>query len=1090
MTTFRLFTGNQLENLSAALADVLSTPLSSPLQPEIFVVQSSGMERWISMEIARYRGISANNCFYFPNAFVYEILRKILVDVPEKSPFDPNIVTWKIMKLIPSCLEKPNFRKLKNYLEHIKGGLKLYQLSAMIADSFDQYLIFRPEMIFRWERGEEEYWQAELWRKLIKGCEKVHSAALLKSFIHMLENSMVDIADLPERVNIFGISALPKFHMDAFAAISRLTQVNLFLMNPCREYWGDIRSDREIKKKVHQKQYQRLDAEELYLKQGNSLLASMGTLGRDFFDLINEYNCEEIEMFDPPEENNLLTCIQSDILNLSERQNDAAGRMLITEGDDSIQFHSCHSPMREVEVLHNNLLALFEANPELTPGDILVMTPDIETYAPYIQAVFDLPAGDVKRIPFFIADRSVKNESQIIETFLAILDLFGGRYKASQVFAILECMNVRKKFGLEENDLKLIEKWIHRTRIKWGVDIRNRENLGLPKFKENTWEAGLERLLVGYAMSGDGINMFADILPYDLIEGKETETLGDFIECIEKLFKTTQSLGKPRRLKEWSEFLTELLDGFFLPDKDTEREIQFIRKTLNNLNDVKERSSFDEEVDIQVIRNVLSGCFENEGFGFGFISGGVTFCAMLPMRSIPFKVICLIGLNSDAYPRQTRFLGFDLMAKSPRPGDRSRRNDDRYLFLESMLSARETLYISYVGQSIQDNSFIPPSVLVSELMDYIEEGFEISDKNIADHLVTMHRLQPFSSAYFKSNEKLFSYSQDNFQAAQRLLKERKMPGAFISRDLPAPEEEWKTIEIAELCRFFKNPAKYLINKRLGIYFEEPISLFDDREPFELRGLDQYLFEQDLVKKRTAGLDLKKCLPNAKAEGLLPHGNVGSSVFEQMSQGVERFTGKIIPYMQSNVLKPLEIDFAVSGFRLFGKIDSIYQQHMLRYRYAIIKAKDIIELWICHLALNCIRPDHYPALSLLAGLKDKKAGWCAWEYTPVTESGVMLARLLEIYWKGMSIPLKFFPESSLTYARAMIEKNKSPEEARMLAQNKWTGNEYFPGESDDAYYQLCFDYTDPIDTDFEQIAMDVFEPVLKHQKTRNDQNCRI
>jgi exodeoxyribonuclease V gamma subunit len=166
-------------------------------------------------------------------------------------------------------------------------------------------------------------------------------------------------------------------------------------------------------------------------------------------------------------------------------------------------------------------------------------------------------------------------------------------------------------------------------------------------------------------------------------------------------------------------------------------------------------------VEIEVVKSCLENLLEHVNFGHGFISSGVTFCAMLPMRSIPFKVVCLVGMNMDAFPRESKILGFDLMAKNPRIGDRSRRNDDKYLFLEALISARNKLYISYVGQSIRDNTRISPSVLVSELIDYIKEGFGLSE----DEIVTFHRLQAFSSEYFNTDSKLFSYSNENFAAS-------------------------------------------------------------------------------------------------------------------------------------------------------------------------------------------------------------------------------------------------------------------------------------------------------------------------------------
>jgi len=676
--TLQLFTSNRLEILADTLAEVLKEPLASVLDEEIIVVQSKGMERWVSTQLAQRHGICANYRFPFPNAFVHEVFQKVIPDIPEHSDFDPKTMTWRIMKLLPECIRKAGFEILSTYLGDAQRNVKRFQLSERIADTFDQYLLFRPEMIFQWEGGEENHWQAVLWRELVKETGTMHRAALGRAFLSAAEESLTTLHSLPERISVFGISALPRFHIQMFETLSRFSQINLFLMNPCKEYWGDILSDWEMKKTIAQKGTRDLVLEELHLEKGNSLLASMGALGKDFFDLVNEYDCEEFPSFKKNSgENTLLSRIQSDILNLRDRHQDLDAKERITRNDNSIQIHSCHSPMREIEVLHDRLLDMFEKDSDLLPKDILVMTPDIETYAPYIQAVFDTPTDASRKIPFSIADRSIRQESEIINAFLAILDLLGSRFTASQVFAILESTAVHRKFDIMEADLTLVRKWLTDTRIRWGIDSKDRSQLGLPALAENTWKAGLERLILGYALPGQDENMFNAILPYDHIEGSNASVLGRLLGFTEQLFTCVTSLRQPRTLNQWSKTLTELCEKFFMPDEDTEREMQVIRRAFNDLGDMQKIAIFDEAIDIDVIKWHLKNLLETEGFGFGFITGGVTFCAMLPMRSIPFKVICCVGMNGDAYPRQAKPLGFDLIAKHPKPGDRSRRNDDR-----------------------------------------------------------------------------------------------------------------------------------------------------------------------------------------------------------------------------------------------------------------------------------------------------------------------------------------------------------------------------------------------------------------------------
>ncbi|HPJ66996.1 MAG TPA: exodeoxyribonuclease V subunit gamma [Desulfobacteraceae bacterium] len=1083
MSGLKLHTSNRLERLADKLTDLISTPLASPFEKETIVVQSKGMERWLSMEIARRCGVCANIRFPFPNGFVYEIFKETIPDFTETSSYDPRIMAWKIMDLIPSLIQNHAFRTLKNYLKNTKDLLKRYQLAERIADIFDQYLLFRPEMIFKWEKGEENHWQAMLWRELVKRDDGRHRAALGKAFFELLERPDTRIECLAERISVFGISALPRFHMQVLAAISRFTQVNLFLMNPCREYWGDIFSGKDMAKATVKAGNQGLSVEDLHIEKGNTLLASMGKLGRDFFRLINDFSFEESEYFERPEGNNLLSYIQSDILDLRDIQEEVCEKRVIDINDGSLQIHSCHSPMREMEVLRDRILDLLEKNPDLHPRDILVMAPDIETYTPYIQAVFDTPASYTEGIPFSIADRTIRNEGSIIEKFLAVLDLCGSRLGASEVITILESPAVSRRFSLDESDLDSVRRWVRETGIRLGIDGQSLADMGLPGLEDNTWKAGLQRLLLGYAMPGKGERIFRGVLPYDDVEGADASILGRFAEFTDRLFTQVRSLEGIHTPCEWSDILKKLIDELFMPDETSEKEFLTIGRTLNDLYEIEKVSDFSGKVDIKVIRCFLKQNFEKEGFFSGFITGGVTFCAMLPMRSIPFKVICLVGMNNDAYPRQTRQLGFDLIAKYPQPGDRSRRDDDRYLFLESILSAREILYISHAGQSIQDNSLIPPSVLVSELLDYVEQGFEIQGHRSLDSIFIKHRLQAFNPEYFKNNGGLFSYSRENLQAARCMQETRHAPVPFISKGLSEPEEEWKNIDIGDLISFFRNPAKYLLTRRLNIYLDERRLVLSDTEPFDLKGLERYLLEEDLVKRRFKGCNTRDIFHITRASGLLPHGTVGECIFEDLIAGAEGFVIKTTEYMQGPVLSPLSADLGISGFKLTGIIDGFYEGALILYRYARIKPKDRLNAWIHHLVLNCLRPDGYPQTTMLVGLRtgqdDRK--WSSFKYMPMPAeaSEGILSQLLDKYWQGLTQPLHFFPESSWEYVRKRIQKNKSEGDSLESARSIWIGNEYMPGsgECEDEYYRLCFGNMDPFDSEFQRIGEEILLPLM-------------
>jgi exodeoxyribonuclease V gamma subunit len=593
----------------------------------------------------------------------------------------------------------------------------------------------------------------------------------------------------------------------------------------------------------------------------------------------------------------------------------------------------------------------------------------------------------------------------------------------------------------------------------------------------------MERLLLGYAMPGKGERLFGGILPYDHIEGSEAAILGGLIEFVEQLFQGVASLKAPRTLAQWSEHLADLLSRFFLPSEDSKRELHSVRQVISELGNIQEVSGFTEQVHIRIIKWYLEKVLEREGFGHGFMTGGVTFCSMLPMRSIPFKAICLMGMDVNSYPRQTKSPDFDLIARHPRPGDRSSRNDDRYLFLEAIISAREKLTISYTGQDCRDNSTIPPSVLVSELMDYLDRAFNLSRGQGPESLVIKHRLQPFSPAYLKGDPKLFTYSEGRLKEARCVLNEKSRPPLLIPGALSPPEEELRNVNVDQLCRFFANPARFLLDKRFGLILEEKASLLEETENFQLAGLEKYSLEQSLVESSLAGRDLAHIFPSVKVSGLLPHGTPGESAFGKMSHGVEAFSRGLGPYLLGQELEPLDIDLCLSGFTITGRIRSIFPERMVRYRYANLKAKDHLSLWIHHLVLNAVQKPGYPGKSMLAGLNSGK--WYALEYAPVENSLEILAQLLDEYWNGLIKPLHFFPESSFKYARMLLLKDMPPQEALARAESNWSGSEYNRGESKDPHFQLCFKYGNPIDAEFQRISEAIFEPLLASQKEVTD-----
>jgi len=1056
-----IYTSNRMENLVDACAGVLEKPLPSPFVKETIVVQSKGMQRWLAMELAKRFGVWANCDYPFPNLLVWRLFRAVWPDIPDTSPFSPDVLAWRVMGILPPLLERAACAPLKHYLASDRNGLKLFQLAERIADTFDQYTLFRPELLRDWETGPGGDWQGLLWRQLTASGTERHRGVLREEFCRQLRGEAQDRGAIPERIAVFGISYLPAYHLEVLAASARVTEINLFLLSPTREYWGDIVSPREKT---------RLTPEECSLRiEGNPLLASLGRLGRDFSDMVIEAGDTALsreDIYDDPGSATLLRSIQSDILNLRSAEEGEARR--IAGNDRSVQIHSCHSPLREMEVLHDNLLALLESVEGLAPRDIVVMTPDIETYAPFIATVFEEGRESARKIPYSIADRSIATEGKIAAALLKLLELPGSRLTVPSVLDILEMPPVMERFGLEGDQLEAIRGWLVETRVRWGMDERDRSRLGLPAYRENSWRAGLDRLFLGYAMPDEGGSIFNGILPYDDMEGSAPLALGKLADFLERIGEIAASLPRQRPLGEWRQTLRKMLADFVAADDDATRELATVAELVETLGDMERAAGYGRPVDLAVVRAWLSACLGREEKGLGFMTGGVTFCAMLPMRSIPFRVVALVGMNDGAFPRQARPPGFDLIARNPRRGDRSIRDEDRYLFLESILSARDTLYVSYVGQSIRDNAEIPPSVLVSEFIDAVDRGYSAGEGVSAEErLVTKHRLQAFSRAYFDGGSTLFSYSEENCAALLHRRAEPWEAAEFLRTPLAPPAAEWLDIPLARLLRFFDNPARFFVVNRLGIRIEDAAAPLEEREPFGVDGLTAYGLKQELLEIILAGGEPRELLPVARCRGILPPARHGEAVFAAAVEEAAAFSAKIAGKIAGNPpLAPLDFSLVVGDCRLSGRLDRIWPGRMIRYRCARMKALDQVRSWIEHLVLNAIRREGYPRETELLMADGSRT------YAGVEDPAGVLATLLDLYREGLTAPLRFFPASAMEYGR---KQEWDLERAR----KKWADGYAFAGEGDDPYFRLCFGGTDPFTADFERVAQALLAPLLRH-----------
>ena len=989
---FILHSSNKTENLVAHLCAVLdNSPPSSPFAKEFFLIQSQGMERWLSQQLANHFKVWANYEFLFPGKFFSAVTEKIDSQLSDTA-FERNLMLWRIEALLrrlpgraggvqpENRLDSDIFLPLTQYLSGENVALKRYQLAQQLAQIFDQYQMMRPELLATWQKGQLHYqtaterWQQALWRQITTETGNKHRGSLWLEAIGKLNGAKQGYfsPQLPERISVFGVNTMPPLLLSFLASLSRHCQLHLYLLNPAQDFWADLAGKK-----------QRIKEDDF---TGNPLLSTLGQQGRDFQEMLLEqaqFDCE-LESFEPCEADNNLHHLQNDILN-----NRLGGHRW--QKDSSISIHACHSRMREVEVLKNQLLQALENDPTLELRDIVVMAPDIQLYEPFISAVFD----DIQHA---VADRSLRLCNAALDAFIRFLNLSQSRFGWRTALDLLEQPVVYLSFGLSEIDLELIGHWIQDTHVRWGRSAEHKLELGLPAHDENTWQKSLDRLLMGYAVGSED-DFVNEVLPYREIEGSTVEVLGGLSDFIQLSFKAARELKQAKPLRNWSAQLFYYAELLLAAAEPAER--QQLNELLAELS-AELAAVHKDDVELHVIISWLEGMMAERKSANGFLRGQLTFCSMLPMRSIPFKVIALLGMNDGEFPKIDHNPTFDLLAQNFRKGDRLRRADDRYQFLEILLSAREQLIMTYIGQSISHNEAIPPSVVVGELLEVLQCSGAPHD------LIVQHPLQAFSRRYFVGNTDLFSFSKADGETAGVLAERQDQTiipaplwwqGTIVESGI-----ETEVIEVNDLFSFFRHPQRHFFQRQIDLRFSSVESDAEEREPFSIPKREAYAIYHQWIAEALNGKSTS--VKKLQAQGVWLAALPGELEFDRQQRQIFEFIEQIKAKNLGAPSDDLPIDLTFKPYRLVGKLGNLYQYGSLFYRYANLKGKDFVCTLLHHCLINQLQQQ--PSFLLSA---DEDLALLPEHCQP----GLLIA-LIEIYRLGQKQPNAFFVEPALAYIR--------------------------------------------------------------------------
>ena len=968
--------GNRAELLGDAVFEWIRRQPLQPLEEEIFLVQSNGVAEWLKMSLAAQTGICAATRVELPGRFLWRAYRQVLgrEAVPAQSPLDKLPLTWRLMQILPEVSQRPGFEPLAGFL--LRGDMdRRLQLAQRLADLYDQYQVYRSDWLAAWGAGQDflprldgevqgtgqplpsdQLWQAALWRQLLERLSEDEQAAtrprLHRRFLAALNAGTAPVTPLARRVVLFGMTHVPMQTLQALAALSQHCQVVLAIPNPCRFHWADIIQGRELLRTDRRRHPLRngLDLAGVSLEEmhghAHPLLAAWGRQGRDFVRQLDafddalaaqqRFDLSRVDLFDDGPGNTLLEQVQArirDLMPLAEHPAAAAD-----PADRSIVFHIAHGAQREVEILHDQLLELLAHPPggqALNPRDIVVMVPDIAAFAPAIRSVFGQYArADARFIPFDISDLQERGNNPLLVALEWLLRLPRQRCRLSDVRDLLDVPAVAERFGLSPADLPRLTQWMEGAGVRWGLHAAQREALGLAACGEqNTWLFGLRRMLLGYASgsaSGNSGQAFNDIEPYAEVGGLEASLAGSLAALLDALGRWWTESANAATPAQWAEHGRRLIDDFMAPTDDRERlTLVALQEALRSWLEACETAGFDEPVPLPVAREAWLSGIDPPGLSRRFRAGGVTFCTLLPMRAVPFEVVCLLGMNDGDYPRSNPRSDFDLMGLpgQARPGDRSRRDDDRQLMLEAVLSARRMLYISWAGRSVRDNSEQPPSVLVSQLRDYLAAGWS---GEVLGPRTTAHPLQPFSRRYFERPAQPLQHGGRLFTHAREWRAAHVPPASatITETSVATALDPAVPLTVDSLARFLKNPVKDFFRSRLDVVFRDIDEASADDEAFALDGLDEYGLLDEVSKRILVGMqsgtdqsgllapDLRSLVSaqvaSVRRSGRLPMGEVGhrteQALVETLVPMLERWRELQALHPQASAKEPLRVEF--------------------------------------------------------------------------------------------------------------------------------------------------------------------------------------
>jgi exodeoxyribonuclease V gamma subunit len=1054
------------DGLVRALGDLLSVPPADPFAAEVVAVPARGMERWLTQQLSsrlgsrsgRADGVCANVAFPSPQALVSDAVALASGIAPEADPWRPERAIWPLLDVVEHALGEPWALALSTHLGHgadpPEPHREARRLSTVrhLAELFHRYALQRPELVRAWADGGAQSgggtlapssapWQAELWRRLQARIPLPDPAERLSAACARLR-AEPELLALPERISLFGLTRLPAGYLHVLHALAAGREVHLFVLHPSPALWTAVGTALP-----HPPPALARGDDPTTELPAHPLLRSWGRDGRELQLVLSgsEPYIDHRETTAEPEPNTLLARIRADIR--ADRPPPGAPldgrpelRAPLAPADHSIQVHSCHGRARQVEVVRDAVLHALDEDPTLEPRDVIVMCPEIETFAPLIQATFGTaelaaeesesaaPAIDLR---VRLADRSLRKTNPVLGVLATLMELAGGRFTASQLLDLADREPVRRRFALDDDALGRLQSWIADAGVRWGLDREHRAPFKLEALPNGTWRAGLDRLLLGVTMTEDGQRLLSGVLPLDDVDSGAIDLAGRLAELVSRLGAVLDRLSTPQPLAAWAQAIAAGADALtHCSGRDAWQRAQ-LQRILDEL--VAESAASDARLALPEIRALLAERLRSRPTRANFRTGHLTVCTLVPMRSVPHRVVCLLGLDDGAFPRRAPRDGDDVMLECPQIGERDPRSEDRQLLLDALMAAGEQLIVTYTGNDERTNQELPPAVPIGELLDAADAtavpaaGADGEQPPARAQILIRHPLQPFDRRNFTpgalSCDGPWSFDPVALGGAEAILSPRRAGRPFLEGPLPA--RDGSGIDLDDLIRFVQHPVKAFLRQRLQISLSDRSEEIADELPVKLDGLERWGVGQRLLEAQLAGIDRRSAGLAEIARGALPPGELGLPVIREIYPVVDAIA-ETLRTVRGDGPEPEPVDIHLTlgdGRTLTGTVPGVSGSAVLTSTYSRLAAKHRIVAWVRLLALTAADPAlAYTAASIGRGRGDSVAvrrirclGADEAERRAVAHA--QLDALIDLYDRGMREPLPIFCRSSAEYAAA-------------------------------------------------------------------------